>query len=208
MATLNLLAGTVTDVQLACKLQAISQSQEAFVNGFWNSVLNNWFPSTNLDWSINPEQYTGIGNDRMDFLVYKNKFDSDDVSGKTTLTSTPRILYEGKQVKGDTLKKCGEQIDGYFKSQATFPKGTGANTIHYFAIGTRGTKVAFWMLEVKDNGHRVLYTMAYKVDNNGKVSIATDQVMPGATDVPTYDLTSDDDMKIIIYFLDFLRTQH
>ena len=182
MATLLPASGTVPNVQIANKL--LTLDTEGRVNGFWNglvlvithfldswnvqswtiiispSVLNHWFPGTNLHWSLNPEERNS--NDApADILIHKNVF-----AAGGALTSRPCILFEGKSSTGDNFKAIEKQFKIYFES-TTFKKiAAGGNKTYYYGIGARGTFVSFWEFQIKDAGDKKLFSMAYN-GNNG-----------------------------------------
>jgi len=77
---------------LANTLNAADTGEEGRVNGFWNQVLNVYFPPS--AYAIQPELRTDGGANRADFLVVHQAFGAAGVTWRLALP------YEGKKGAG------------------------------------------------------------------------------------------------------------
>ncbi|CCM04635.1 uncharacterized protein FIBRA_06819 [Fibroporia radiculosa] len=108
---------------------------EADVNGFWNAVLNIYFPTNTLDFITAPEANPKVGSgSRTDLLVRKYTYGANN-----TVTRRPVLLYEGKAHNGENMDAIRAQVSDYLKNL-----GDLKSQEKCWVIGARGREVSFW----------------------------------------------------------------
>jgi len=163
-------------------------SDEADVNGVWNTILNLYFPANQLQFTISPEASPG-GNSRTDLLIRHFNYAANNL---TVDNSFAVLLFEGKREGGDTFDQIRAQLRGYFDH-------SGFATC--WAVGARGTRVKFWRYVRSRMEDKM---RPWRVSSTG----VPQEVTTDSGDLYTFEITDwngHDSTKSFVPIIDYMR---
>jgi len=153
---------------------------EGSVNGVWNAVLHQSYPTANLQYVIAPELRIH-DTSRTDLIVHSFAYTGDGAK------ATPFLLFEGKGSGGDTWERIESQLSTYLETLLS-------GSQKCWAIGARGKDMKLWRFHKANADHKKF--LPWRVDKNTAKEVAR------GTGPKPYSVVDDyGDVRILMDFI-------